>query len=126
MNPDQTAPKGPYILQYRQPKYNDDRQMREQVTIIMDGGRGGGGGSSLWWFSIIINNQVMVVDRWTDINGLLTDLEAINLEILGTSDKTSHDFVHNMKVLRPGLEVIKSEFILKLKIKRNDWLLANP
>ena len=25
---------------------------------------------------------------------------------------------------RPGLEVIKLEFILRLKIKRNDWLLA--
>ena len=25
----------------------------------------------------------------------------------------------------PGLEVIKLEFILKLKIKRNDWLLAD-
>ena len=24
----------------------------------------------------------------------------------------------------PGLEVIKLEFILRLKIKRNDWLLA--
>ena len=26
---------------------------------------------------------------------------------------------------KPGLEVIKLEFILKLKIKRNDWLLAD-
>ena len=26
---------------------------------------------------------------------------------------------------RTGLEVIKLEFILKLKIKRNDWLLAD-
>ena len=26
----------------------------------------------------------------------------------------------------PGLEVIKVEFILRLKIKRNDWLLADP
>ena len=25
----------------------------------------------------------------------------------------------------PGLEVIKLEFILRLKIKRNDWLLAD-
>ena len=25
----------------------------------------------------------------------------------------------------PGLEVIKFEFILRLKIKRNDWLLAD-
>ena len=25
----------------------------------------------------------------------------------------------------PGLKVIKLEFILKLKIKRNDWLLAD-
>ena len=25
---------------------------------------------------------------------------------------------------RPGLKVIKLEFILRLKIKRNDWLLA--
>ena len=27
--------------------------------------------------------------------------------------------------LRPGLEVIKLEFILRLKIKRNDWLLVD-
>ena len=27
--------------------------------------------------------------------------------------------------LNPGLEVIKLEFILRLKIKRNDWLLAD-
>ena len=27
--------------------------------------------------------------------------------------------------LHPGLEVIKLEFILKLKIKRNDWLLVH-
>ena len=26
---------------------------------------------------------------------------------------------------KPGLEVIKLEFILKLKIKRNDWLLED-
>ena len=26
--------------------------------------------------------------------------------------------------LKPGIEVIKLEFILKLKIKRNDWLLV--
>ena len=26
---------------------------------------------------------------------------------------------------RPGLEVIKLEFILRLKIKRNDWLLVD-
>ena len=28
-------------------------------------------------------------------------------------------------VFGPGLEVIKLEFILRLKIKRNDWLLAD-
>ena len=27
--------------------------------------------------------------------------------------------------LDPGLEVIKLEFILRLKIKRNDWLFAD-
>ena len=27
--------------------------------------------------------------------------------------------------IEPGLEVIKLEFILKLKIKHNDWLLAD-
>ena len=31
----------------------------------------------------------------------------------------------SVKVSRPGPEVIKLEFILKLKIKRNDWLLAD-
>ena len=25
----------------------------------------------------------------------------------------------------PGIEVVKLEFILRLKIKRNDWLLAD-
>ena len=28
-------------------------------------------------------------------------------------------------VVYPGLEVIKLEFILRLKIKRNDWLFAD-
>ena len=28
-------------------------------------------------------------------------------------------------LVRPGLEVIKLEFILRLKIKRNDWLLVD-
>ena len=28
-------------------------------------------------------------------------------------------------ILNPGLEVIKLEFILRLKLKRNDWMLAN-
>ena len=28
-------------------------------------------------------------------------------------------------ILQPGLEVIKLEFILRLKIKCNDWLLAD-
>ena len=29
------------------------------------------------------------------------------------------------KVWPPGLEVIKLDFILRIKIKRNDWLLAD-
>ena len=29
------------------------------------------------------------------------------------------------KITRPGLEVIKLEFILRLKIKFNDWLLVD-
>ena len=32
---------------------------------------------------------------------------------------------HTYKIFTPGLEVIKLEFNLKLKIKRNDWLLVN-
>ena len=31
---------------------------------------------------------------------------------------------YSINALRIGLEVIKLKFILKLKIKRNDWLLA--
>ena len=31
----------------------------------------------------------------------------------------------NIRQWGPGLEVIKLEFILKLKIKHNDWLLAD-
>ena len=30
-----------------------------------------------------------------------------------------------VKPCHPGLDVIKLEFILKLKIKRNDWLLVD-
>ena len=33
--------------------------------------------------------------------------------------------VHMRKPQKPGLEVIKLEFILKPKIKCNDWLLAD-
>ena len=58
-------------------------------------------------FSIIINNKVMVVDQWTDINGLWTNLEA-NLEILGTSDKAL--YVHSMKVWRPELGSFRQEY----------------
>ena len=31
----------------------------------------------------------------------------------------------NRYITRPGLEVIKLEYSLRLKIKRNDWLLAD-
>ena len=31
----------------------------------------------------------------------------------------------NLMIHTPGLEVIKLEFILRLKIKHNDWLLAD-
>ena len=30
-----------------------------------------------------------------------------------------------MPIWRPGLKVIKLEYILRLKIKRNDWLIAD-
>ena len=36
----------------------------------------------------------------------------------------SYNFLVHCKLLS-GLEVIKLEFILKLKIKHNDWLLAD-
>ena len=32
---------------------------------------------------------------------------------------------HRFSCVKPGLEVIKLEYSLKLKIKRNDWLLAD-
>ena len=40
---------------------------------------------------------------------------------------TRTDVINVVEPLRwsSGLEVIKLEFILKLKIKRNDWLLAD-
>ena len=50
---------------------------------------------------------------------------------LKTVDKEQHGFLEvQMKkkypaLARHGLEVIKLEFILKLKINRNDWLLAD-
>ena len=39
-------------------------------------------------------------------------------------DKSNHKF-KLMIQRRAGLEVIKLEFILRLKIKHNDWLLAD-
>ena len=36
-----------------------------------------------------------------------------------------HVFLKADKMHRPGLEVIKLEYILILKIKRNDWLIAD-
>ena len=36
-----------------------------------------------------------------------------------------HDYQIRDSGQQPGLEVIKLEFILRLKIKRNDWLLAD-
>ena len=43
------------------------------------------------------------------------DLDVGEMELI-FCDKHPHE---------PGLEVIKFEFILRLKIKRNDWLLAD-
>ena len=34
-------------------------------------------------------------------------------------------FTYKTSVKKPGLKVIKLEYILRLKIKRNDWLLAD-
>ena len=34
-------------------------------------------------------------------------------------------FIFSFQKKSPGLKVTKLEFILKLKIKRNDWLLAD-
>ena len=40
-------------------------------------------------------------------------------------DKKSYKFhIYTFDVKMPGLEVIKLEFILRLKIKGNDWLLV--
>ena len=38
--------------------------------------------------------------------------------------KISQVFI-DMSIVLPGLEVIKLEYKLRLKIKRNDWLLAD-
>ena len=41
-------------------------------------------------------------------------------------EETQNIVSHNPnKVKQPGLEAIKLEYSLKLKIKRNDWLLAD-
>ena len=37
----------------------------------------------------------------------------------------SLDPSHNRQNVSPGLGVLKLEFILRLKIKHNDWLLAD-
>ena len=43
-----------------------------------------------------------------------------------TSDASIHSVIHYRRaMLSPGLEVIKLKFILKLKIKCNDWLLVD-
>ena len=45
------------------------------------------------------------------------------------ADEVPHDVSFHLGLqylpVQPGLEVIKLEYSLKLKIKRNDWLLAN-
>ena len=55
-----------------------------------------------------------------------TNTKYININHLNFSTKEEKLYVHDMTSLsRPGLEVMKLEFILKLIIKHNDWLLAD-
>ena len=42
-----------------------------------------------------------------------------------TQNNYSHMKAKTIKVKQPGLDVIKLEFVLRLKIKQNDWLLAD-
>ena len=50
-----------------------------------------------------------------------TNTKYININHLNFSNKEEKLYVHDMTSLsRPGLEVMKLEFILKLKIKHND------
>ena len=46
-------------------------------------------------------------------------------ELIKSSTTPDQDTIREMDKNTKGLEVIKLEFILRLKIKRNDWLLAD-
>ena len=52
-------------------------------------------------------------------------VEALNYLKHKTKQKPQHILGEIQTTSRPGLEVIKLEFILRLKIKHNDWLLAD-
>ena len=57
--------------------------------------------------------------------------ESSSSSLIGCAENTSHGkqkisvYQKNQDINKSGLEVIKREFILRLKIKRNDWLFAD-
>ena len=59
--------------------------------------------------------------RWPPLNATIfnTHVRKLRNRCYANGADCSED------VYQPGLEVIKLEFILRLKIKRNDWLLAS-
>ena len=54
-------------------------------------------------------------------DGIFSDAFLVSVQMLNKILFRSHSHIGACL----GLEVIKLEFILKLKIKRNDWLLAD-
>ena len=50
----------------------------------------------------------------------------VNMSIMENVHLISRTLLNSgLNVKNPGLEVIKLEYILRLKIKHNDWLLAD-
>ena len=71
-----------------------------------------------------------------DLERLAVSYWHININVATVSLKKSsyyielaqyvpHLILTCIQAVRPGLEVIKLEFILRLEIKHNDWLLAD-
>ena len=49
----------------------------------------------------------------------------ISIQFDSSLSSFSSNIEHFCIAQRSGIEVIKLEFVLKLKLKRNDWLLAD-
>ena len=78
--------------------------------------------SSFGWKKRTLLHEAIYKKNLNVLNVLITAGALTNKTLFECS---SDNALHGDYVGRTGLEVIKLEFILRLKIKRNDWLLAD-